>query len=83
MLDVHVVLNPRAINRAKQWIAEDYQSVVFQYENNNEMSVNVEEYQTNIKYNEELRNFLQPILQQKGVDKVKKYGKKIKLIRRY
>ena len=74
-----MVLNPRATSKAKQWIAEDYESVIFQYENNNETSVIAEEYRTNLKYNEDLKNFLQPILQQKGAEKVKKYRKKMKI----
>ena len=42
------------------------------------MLVIAEEYRTNLKHNEDLKNFLQPILQQKGVEKVKKYRKKMK-----
>ena len=73
-----MVLNPRVINKAKQWIVEEYRSVIFKYPNENKTSVNKEEFSRNTKHNEDLKNFLQLILQQKGAEKVKKYGKKMK-----
>ena len=75
-LDVHVVINPKTMSQGKQWLVEECKSVVFQNENNSAMSMNEEQFKTNVKHNEELKSFLQPILQRKGAKKVKNYGKK-------
>jgi len=57
---------------------EEYPAVVFQINNNNETSVNAEQFLTKKKYNDDLNKFLLPILDNKKALKMKKYGKKVK-----
>jgi len=73
-----VVINPKAHNKALKWLVEEYPAVVFQKENSNETLVDVSQFQQKTKYNDKLKQFLQPILQQKEALKVKSFGKKMK-----
>ena len=76
-LDVHVAINPRTMSEGKQWLVEECKSALFQNENNSATSVNEELFKTNVKHDDELKSFLQPILQRKGAKKIKNYGKKM------
>ena len=58
---------------------EDYPAVVFQSNIDNETSVDVKKFKTKKKYNDDLKEFLIPILNNQQAIKMKKYGKKVKL----
>ena len=60
-------------------MVDKYSKLIFQNERNIETLVNPEEFNADIKYNESLREFLSPTLQQNEVQKVKKFRKKIKI----
>ena len=72
-----MVINHRTTSEGKQWLVEECESVVFQNKNNSATSVNEEQFKINVKHNDELKSFLQPILQRKGAKKIKNYGKKM------
>jgi len=70
-----VVINPAKKYQARKWIVEEYPAIIYKDERNNETSINTEEFQSNIKYNEDLKDFLTPILTQKGIEKIGSFGK--------
>ena len=72
----HVVINPKTRNKSQKWLVEEYVTVAFDYNNKNEISVDVQKYNTKKKYNDDLKEFLTPILTTKQAKKMKKYGKK-------
>ena len=49
--------------------------VVFQDQGENLASIYKDEFQINIKYNEELQGFLKQILTQKGIEKIRLFRK--------
>ena len=76
--NVTVILNPKMIKKAKQWLANKYQKLNFEETKERKLSVNEEQYKVNSEYNDELREFLKPTLESKEVAKNKKYGKSMK-----
>ena len=76
--NIQVILNPKLKYKARKWLVEVYPEVIFNYQSSNEISVNSQEFQTSMRYNEELKRFLTPVLQKQEVTKVKKFGKRMK-----
>ena len=77
--DVLVIINPKVKSKALRWLIKEYPSVLFQGSQGVKTSVDQAQFQSKIKYNKDLKLFLQPILNQKDALKVKSYGKKMKL----
>ena len=75
---MHVVLNPKMKNKAREWIVEVYPTKAFRNENDNKTSVNPDDFKNNTRYNESLKEFLSPILTKQEASKMKKYTKKTK-----
>jgi len=50
------------INKAKQWIANDYPKLKFSEEKSRETSVHPEQFKVNTTYNDKLKEFLHPTL---------------------
>jgi len=75
---VTVVINPRMINKAKEWIANEYPKLQFQDEQVRETSVDPELFKVDTQYNEQLKEFLRPALQTKEAKQVKGYKKTMK-----
>ena len=59
---VNIVLNPRVKFKAKKWLIEVYPTIIFRNQKENRTSVNGEEVMNSTKYNEDLKEFLKPIL---------------------
>jgi len=59
---VTVVINPRMINKAKEWIANQYPKLEFREEQIRETSVDPELFKVDTQYNEQLKEFLCPTL---------------------
>ena len=76
--DAHAVLNPRMKYKAREWLVDVYPTISFTFENDNKTSVNAEEFRNTYKYNESLKEFLSPILNQREAKKMKKYVNKTK-----
>ena len=76
--DVNVILNPKVKGSSRKWLIETYPIISFDYQCSKCTSVNVEKYVAKEKYDNDLKEFLKPILQQKDALKVKGYGKKFK-----
>jgi len=75
---VTVIINPKRIVKAKQWLMNVYHTLDFVAEKDRSSSVNDEKYKVNTKYKEELIEFLRPTLESKEAAENKKYGKKLK-----
>jgi len=75
---VKVILNPKMKNKARKWIVEVYPQVIFQQPKEISTSVDVAQFQASVKYNEELKAFLKPILSGKEASRVKQFSKKMK-----
>ena len=56
------MINPRMKNKARLWLVNEYLLALFEYNTENEMSIRVEDINSNIKYNEKLKEFLCPRL---------------------
>ena len=54
---------------------DEYPSLIFQYQHDFQTLVRAEEFSTNSKYTQDLKEFLHPLLQQKEAAKVKNFGK--------
>ena len=77
--NVTVVINPRTASQSRKWLAIDSKEINFRQEDKvMETSVNAEEFQHDIKYNEQLKEFLKPTLQLGAAKKVKGFGKNMK-----
>ena len=59
---IHVIINPKVRNKARQQLVEDYSSAIFQIKNNNEISVDSKKFAAKMKYNENLKELLCPLL---------------------
>ena len=70
-----VVINPAKKFQARKWIVEEYQSVIYNDERDNLSSINTDEFKSNAKYNKDLKEFLTPVLTQKGIEKIGSFGK--------
>ena len=57
-------------DKAKQWLAKEYSSVLFGYKSDNRASVNKDEVNKSSQYSEDLKAFLSPVLQHKDATKV-------------
>jgi len=76
--NIQVILNPQMKFKARKWLVEIYPEIIFKNQTENKTSVRVEEFTQNNKYNEDLKAFLTPVLQNKAATQVKKYGLKVK-----
>ena len=72
---MHVVLSIAKKFQARKWITEEYLSVIFSDDREPLVSINSDEFYSNMKYNEELKEFFKPILTQKGIMKIGLFGK--------
>ena len=68
---VTIVINPKAINKAKQWIANEYLKLNFEEDKPRETSVDPEQFEVDTTYNDNLKEFLRPTLQTKDAKKTK------------
>ena len=75
--DVTVILNPKMKVEAWKWLTEEYGQWDVYQENEHKTSVDLEKCQGKWKYNESLKEFLKPAIQNVNL-KTNKYGKKIK-----
>ena len=75
---VTVIINPRMINKAKEWIANEYLKLDFKEEQIRETSVDPELFKVDTQYNEQLHEFLRPTLQSKEAKKIKGFSKSMK-----
>ena len=75
---IAVVINPRMINKAKEWIAIDYPKLDFKEEQIRETSVDPQLFQMDAQCNEQLREFLRPSLQSKEAKRIKGFNKIMK-----
>ena len=57
-----IIINPRRILKAKQWLVNEYLNLDIKDMNILEILVNKEEYRKDIKYNEQLIEFLKSTL---------------------
>ena len=76
--NVKVILNPRMKHNARKWLAESYPKIAFQCLSTKNTSVDSQEFQMNVKHNEDLKKFLTPMLQILEAAKVEKFRKRIK-----
>ena len=76
--NVHIMLNPKVKNIAIKWIVNNYNKIEFKFESEHKTSIDVTKHQKDAEYNEDLREFLAPVLQSKEAIQMKKYGRKIK-----
>ena len=76
--DANVILNPKVKGSSRKWLIEKYPIMSFDYQCSKRASVNVEKYVAKERHDNDLKEFLQPILQQKDALKVKGHGKKLK-----
>lgn len=76
--NITVIINPKKIKKAKQWIVNDYPKLQFQETKERKSSINEEQYKNNNEYNEELREFLRPVLESKEAKQSKVFGKSMK-----
>ena len=74
----HVVLNPQVKNKAREWLVNEHPALLFEIENNNETSVDKEQHKKQVKYSQNLNEFLAPKLSTKKAKEVKKFGGKMK-----
>ena len=70
-----VVINPAKKFQARKWIVEEYLLVVYNDKRDNLSSINTDEFKSNAKYNEDLKEFLTLVLTQKGIEKIGLFGK--------
>ena len=63
---------------ARKWLVESYPKIAFQYLSTKNTSVDGQEFQMNVKHNEDLTRFLTSMLQTPEAAKVKKFWKHIK-----
>ena len=56
------MINPKEINKAKQWIANEYPKLNFKEDKPRETSVNPEQFEIDTAYNNNLKEFLRPTL---------------------
>ena len=75
---VTVIINPKKITKAKQWLMNNYPTLNFEEKKDRSSTVKEERYKVNTKYNEELIEFLRPTLESKEAVTNKKYEKKFK-----
>ena len=75
---VMVVINPSIINKAKEWIANEYPKLDFKEEKMRETSIDPELFKVDAQHNEQLREFLRPTLQSKEIKKIKGFNKNMK-----
>ena len=76
--NIQVILNPQIKEKAKQWLVNEYSSVLFKYQSENKTTVNAEDVSKRSQYSEDLKAFLSPVLEHKDATKVKKYGQRVK-----
>ena len=76
--NIQVILNPSKKFKARKWLVEIYPQIIFRTPTGNKTSVKEEEFNQNIKLNDDLKEFLSPVLQSKAATKVKKYGARVK-----
>ena len=76
--NVHIMLNPKVKNIAIKWIVNNYNKIEFKFESEHKTSIDVTKHQKDVEHNEDLREFLAPVLQSKEATQMKKYGRKIK-----
>ena len=73
-----VILNPKIKNKARKWIADACPQAIFKQPNENKTSVDAEQCQASIKYDEDLKEFLKLILVSEDASEVKKFSRKMK-----
>ena len=76
--NIQVILNPGKKYKARKWLVEMYPQITFSAPKGNKTSVKEEEFIHNVKLNDDLKEFLAPVLQSKAATKVKKYGTRVK-----
>ena len=76
--NITVIINPKMIKKAKQWIVNEYPKLEFKEAKEHHSSINEEQYKINNEYNEELREFLRPVLESKEAKQNKVFGKNMK-----
>ena len=76
--NITVIINPKMIKKAKQWIVNEYPKLEFKEAKEHHSSINEEQYKINNEYNEELRKFLRPVLESKEAKQNKVFGKSMK-----
>jgi len=72
------VINPRIASKSRRWLAIDSKVLIFKDGKSIETSVNAQEFELDIQYNEQLKEFLKPTLQLNAAKKVKGFGKIMK-----
>ena len=78
--DVHVVLNPRVKNKAREWIVNQYPLILIGEEVEGKSSIDPDVFSRSAKYNDSLKEFLTPIINAKEAKKMKKYANKLRLM---
>ena len=76
--NITVVINPRTASKSRRWLAIDSKALIFKDGKSIETSVNAQEFELDIQYNEQLKEFLKPTLQLNAAKKVKSFGKIMK-----
>ena len=60
--NITVVINPRTASKSRRWLAIDSKALIFKNGKSIETSVNAQEFELDIQYNEQLKEFLKPTL---------------------
>ena len=73
-----IIINPKTIKKSKQWIVNEYPKLAFEGEKERHSSTNEEQCKINNECNEELCEFLRPVLESKEAKQNKVFGKSMK-----
>ena len=76
--NVTVIINPKTTRKTKQWIVNEHPKLEFEEKHDRCSSINEQEYKINKEHDEELREFLRPVLESKEAKKNKVFGKNMK-----
>ena len=76
--NITVIINPKTIRKTKQWIVNEYPKLDFEDKHDRRSSINEQEYKMNKECDEELCEFLRPVLESKEAKKNKVFGKNMK-----
>jgi len=76
--NITVIINPKTTKKSKQWIVNEYPKLEFKEKKDRLSSINEQKYKIDQEYNDELREFLRPVLESKEAKKNKTFGKSMK-----
>ena len=76
--NITTIVNPKTTRKIKQWIVNECPKLEFEEKHDCCSSINEQEHRLNKECDEELREFLRPVLESKEAKKNKVFGKNVK-----